>query len=67
MGRQTRMDQIPTTLRPICRNRQDFFTAGHTLTVKLPTAIDTSGVLIITCCQFWQQVRTSTRKMASLC
>src|SRR5262249_4925115 len=48
VGRGTATGQIPKTLRPIFRDRDDF-TAGHTLTDQTLAALDASAALIVIC------------------
>ena len=48
VGRKTSTGTIPTTLRPIFRDR-DEFTAGHTLTEQTLAALDASAALIVIC------------------
>ena len=48
VGRETTAGTIPTTLRPIFRDRDDF-TAGHTLTEQTLAALDASHALIAIC------------------
>ena len=47
-GRETATGIIPTALRPIFRDRDDF-TAGHTLTEQTLTALEASAALIVIC------------------
>src|SRR3990170_1859272 len=47
-GRETATGVIPTALRPIFRDRDDF-TAGHTLTEQTLAALDASHALIVIC------------------
>src|SRR5262245_55810034 len=46
IGRETPMGLIPSTLRPIFRDRDDF-TAGHSLTEQTLAALDSSAALIV--------------------
>jgi cell division protein FtsB len=48
VGRETATGQIPKTLRPIFRDRDDF-TAGHTLSEQTLAALDASHALIVIC------------------
>ena len=48
VGRETAAGTIPTTLRPIFRDRDDF-TAGHTLSEQTLAALDASHALIVIC------------------
>ena len=48
VGRETTAGTIPTTLRPIFRDRDDF-TAGHTLNEQTLAALDASSALIVVC------------------
>lgn len=48
VGRKTALGQIPKSLRPVFRDREDF-TAGHTLTDQTLAALDASIALIILC------------------
>ena len=48
VGRETATGQIPKTLRPIFRDREDF-TAGHTLNEQTLAALDASAALIVLC------------------
>jgi TIR domain-containing protein len=47
-GRETPIGNVPKTLRPIFRDREDF-TAGHTLTEQTLAALETSSALIVLC------------------
>ena len=48
VGRETATGQIPETLRPIFRDREDF-TIGHTLNEQTLAALDASAALIVLC------------------
>ena len=48
VDRETTAGTIPTTLRPIFRDREDF-TAGHTLNEQTLAALDASSALIVVC------------------
>jgi TIR domain len=48
VGRETATGQIPKTLRPIFRDREDF-TAGETLNEQTLAALDASAALIVLC------------------
>src|SRR5262245_52646609 len=48
VGRETATGQIPKTLRPIFRDREDF-TAGHALNDQTLAALDASAALIVIC------------------
>jgi len=50
VGRESSTGTIPTALRPIFRDRDDF-SAGHTLTEQTLAALDASAALIIICSQ----------------
>src|SRR3990170_2451437 len=47
-GRTTATGVIPSALRPVFRDRDDF-TAGHTLTEQTLAALDASAALIVIC------------------
>ena len=47
-GREMPSGQVPKTLRPIFRDREDF-TGGHTLTDATIAALDASAALIVLC------------------
>jgi tetratricopeptide (TPR) repeat protein len=47
-GRETAIGAIPTSLRPIFRDRDDF-TAGHSLNEQTLAALDASAALIVVC------------------
>src|SRR5262245_65345603 len=48
IGRATATGTIPTSLRPIFRDR-DEFTAGHTLSEQTINALDASAALVVVC------------------
>ena len=48
VGRETAAGEVPKSLRPIFRDRDDF-TAGHTLTDQTLAALDASHALIVSC------------------
>lgn len=48
VGRETAMGEVPKTLRPIFRDRDDF-TAGHSLTEQTLAALDAAAALIVIC------------------
>src|SRR4030095_13941762 len=48
VGRQTATGAVPTTLRPIFRDRDDF-SAGHSLTEQTLAALEASQFLIVLC------------------
>jgi hypothetical protein len=48
VGRHTSAGDVPPSLRPIFRDRDDF-SAGHSLTVQTRTALDASQFLIVLC------------------
>jgi hypothetical protein len=48
VGRETPRGSVPTSLKPIFRDRDDF-TAGHTLTDQTLAALDASAALIVIC------------------
>jgi tetratricopeptide (TPR) repeat protein len=48
VGSNTRLGPVPTTLRPIFRDREDF-SGGHTLTDATIIALDASAALIVLC------------------
>jgi tetratricopeptide (TPR) repeat protein len=48
IGKTTRMGSIPSSLRPIFRDRDDFI-GGNTLTEATITALDASSALIVVC------------------
>jgi len=47
-GRETPAGTVPTSLRPVFRDRDDF-TAGHSLTDQTLAALDASAALIVIC------------------
>ena len=47
-GRETTTGTVPTTLKPIFRDRDDF-TAGHALSEQTLAALDASAALIVIC------------------
>jgi tetratricopeptide (TPR) repeat protein len=48
VGRQTAAGQVPNTLRPIFRDRDDF-SAGHSLTEQTLAALEASQFLVVVC------------------
>jgi eukaryotic-like serine/threonine-protein kinase len=48
VGRQTATGAVPTTLRPIFRDREDF-SAGHSLAEQTLAALETAQFLIVLC------------------
>src|SRR5262245_43503512 len=48
IGNETPMGRVPSKLRPIFRDRDDF-TAGHSLNEQTLTALDASASLILLC------------------
>lgn len=47
-GRATSLGVVPTSLRPVFRDRDDF-TGGHSLTDATIAALDASGTLVVLC------------------
>ena len=48
IGRETPVGQIPRTLRPVFRDRDDF-SAGHSLTEQTLAALEASRFLVVLC------------------
>jgi hypothetical protein len=54
VGRETPYGPVPTTLRPIFRDRDDFF-AGHSLTEQTLGALEASQFLVVLCSPYAAQ------------